>query len=200
MDSVGEGSNLGVDRRHEGRCGLAGGVQIAGDQIDQCRAHHSRVGNASDLRRLLRLADPKSDGNGQARVPLDPGDLGGDAVGDGRSPTATSVSASARRGADDGTVDKGATGMRFRPVNNEWPAGRYRVVLRGDYVLAERTITKTANDGSTFEVQAVLDGNHLAPGILGPGGIGPRGLPARCPSGDWVEGGTFESWFEIVKG
>jgi hypothetical protein len=74
------------------------------------------------------------------------------------------------------------------------------VVLKGDYVLAERTITKTRNDGSTFKVQAVLDANHLAPGVLGPGGVGPRGLPARCPSGDWVEGGTFESWFEIVNG
>jgi hypothetical protein len=97
------------------------------------------------------------------------------------------------------TVQKGATGVQFRPINNEWVPGRYRVVLKGDFVLAERTIQKTRNDGSTFDVQAVLDGNHLAPGILGPGGVGPRGLPPRCPSGDWVEGGTFESWFEIVK-
>ena len=33
---------------------------------------------------------------------------------------------------------------------------------------------------------------QLAEGRLGPG------LPKRCPTGDGIEGGTFESWFTVI--
>jgi hypothetical protein len=51
------------------------------------------------------------------------------------------------------------------------PKGRYRVVVIGDYI---------RGDGGK-----AVDANHL-----------PGWLNAR-PTGDGVEGGTFESWFLI---
>jgi hypothetical protein len=84
-------------------------------------------------------------------------------------------------------------GARFRPAivqpdgqrrATAWTEGEYRVVLKGDFVLGNDTITLP--DGR--EVNPALDGNHMGPG-----------LPRRCPAGDAVEGGQFESWFRIVK-
>jgi DNA-binding beta-propeller fold protein YncE len=84
-------------------------------------------------------------------------------------------------------------GARFRPAivrpdgqrsATPWTEGEYRVVLKGDFVLGNDTITLP--DGR--EVNPALDGNHMGPG-----------LPHRCPAGDAVEGGQFESWFRIVK-
>lgn len=66
------------------------------------------------------------------------------------------------------------------PLGGEAPPGVYRVVLDGNTILSVRTDTRL--DGSSG--QLALDGNHLGPG-----------LTARCPTGDLIEGGTFESWF-----
>jgi competence ComEA-like helix-hairpin-helix protein len=102
---------------------------------------------------------------------------------------------------DDAPIESGPTkGARFIPMDREgkrteWISGDYLVVLKGDFILGEEMITLP--DGR--EVHPALDADHLAPGLLGPGGVPPRpGLAQRCPTGDWVEGGTFESWFTIV--
>jgi Collagen triple helix repeat (20 copies) len=65
-----------------------------------------------------------------------------------------------------------------------WPRGDYLVVVKGDAVLALDT-NQVRLDG-TIGPRA-LDGNHLGPG-----------LTDRCPTGDYIEGGTFESWFTIA--
>ena len=66
------------------------------------------------------------------------------------------------------------TAARFVPSKKVgWRAGTYRVVVIGDLIA-----------DSTKEGRAV-DGNHLPPW-----------LPKR-PTGDGVEGGTFESWFVV---
>jgi DNA-binding beta-propeller fold protein YncE len=75
------------------------------------------------------------------------------------------------------------TGVLLRPLKTEWPAGDYLVVLHGDSI--------SAYDESLPHLDGqrgprALDGNHLAPG-----------LPTRCPTGDAIEGGRFESWFTI---
>jgi DNA-binding beta-propeller fold protein YncE len=83
----------------------------------------------------------------------------------------------------DAPGDGSCTGVTFKPRNLEvWQRGEYLVVLRGDavYEIAQTTLP----DGRT--VQLALDGDHLGPG-----------LPVRCPTGDYAEGGTFESWFTI---
>jgi len=70
--------------------------------------------------------------------------------------------------------------VRFRPKEQANPlAGDYLVVLRGDMILS----FKKPDDPRP---QLALDGNHLGPG-----------LPGRCPTGDKIEGGRFESWFTI---
>jgi hypothetical protein len=61
------------------------------------------------------------------------------------------------------------------------PAGDYRVIVRGDFILA-------ANPQADGTVNAALDANHIG-----------RGLPLRCPTGDGIQGGTFESWFRVEK-
>ncbi|MBW3632709.1 MAG: helix-hairpin-helix domain-containing protein [Chloroflexi bacterium] len=58
----------------------------------------------------------------------------------------------------------------------------FRVLVHGDFILGEKPIQLP--DGK--EVNPALDADHLGPG-----------LPLRCPTGDWVEGGTFRSWFTI---
>ena len=70
-----------------------------------------------------------------------------------------------------------------------WPNGQYLVVLRGDAILALDESQPTATGASG---PRALDGNHLAPGLVRTG-------PRRCPTGDLIEGGTFESWFKIVN-
>lgn len=60
-----------------------------------------------------------------------------------------------------------AQGLRMMP-GNSLAAGFYRLVLRGDFILDE--------------TGRALDGNFLG---------------ADLPSGDAVEGGTFETWFSI---
>ncbi|RKF14885.1 hypothetical protein D6850_08415 [Roseovarius spongiae] len=91
------------------------------------------------------------------------------------------------------SADPVVTGVRLRPmgVNNEparLPRGRYRVILEGDHILGEKEIEiPDPNDpDATILVNPALDGNHFAPG-----------LPARCPTGDRVEGGRFLSWFAV---
>ena len=79
----------------------------------------------------------------------------------------------------------------------EWLPGEYRVVIKGDFVLGEKEIELP--DGRI--VHAALDADHLGPGLKGPSLVPsdiPPGLNPRCPTGDGIEGGTFESWFWIV--
>jgi hypothetical protein len=79
------------------------------------------------------------------------------------------------------------TGVQILPHGDiRWPAGKYLVVLRGDAILALKdgpTLGHPNDDGPR-----ALDGNHLGPGIYD-----------RCPSGDEIEGGKFESWFTITE-
>lgn len=65
-------------------------------------------------------------------------------------------------------------GALFIPSNRFLPDFEYRVVIKGDYIRDE-------NDRA-------LDADHL-----------PQWLPNR-PTGDGVEGGTFESWFMLKQG
>lgn len=95
--------------------------------------------------------------------------------------------------ADSGPV---ATAIRIRALspNNEaipLPRGQYRVVIYGDHILGSDMIEirDPFNPDDMIEVHPALDANHFAPG-----------LPARCPTGDRVEGGTFLSWFTIEAG
>ncbi|WP_211233163.1 hypothetical protein [Solirubrobacter soli] len=65
-----------------------------------------------------------------------------------------------------------------------FPDGIYLVVLRGDAII-------TFADGPRLDGSKgprALDGNHLGPGLY-----------RRCPTGDLIEGGTFESWFTITE-
>ena len=78
-----------------------------------------------------------------------------------------------------------------------WLTGEYRVIIKGDFILGEKEIGLP--DGRF--VHPALDADHLGPGLRGPGGVPsdiPPGLTPRCPTGDGIEGGTFESWFWIV--
>jgi hypothetical protein len=74
------------------------------------------------------------------------------------------------------------TGVRFQPDPKIPRGGTYLVVLRGDAIMSVRKDTRL--DGTTG--QLALDGNTLAPGLF-----------ARCPTGDAIEGGRFESWFTL---
>jgi DNA-binding beta-propeller fold protein YncE len=64
-------------------------------------------------------------------------------------------------------------GAQFLPAQGFVPGQEYRVILKGDLIRSD------AGDGT----RRSLDGNHLFPWV-----------PSR-PSGDGIEGGTFESWF-----
>jgi DNA-binding beta-propeller fold protein YncE len=80
-------------------------------------------------------------------------------------------------------ADGTCTGVRFLPVEAAVPpSGDYLVVLRGDAILA----ADETDVPGVGKVRLALDGNHLGPGI-----------PKRCPSGDHVEGGRFESWLTV---
>jgi DNA-binding beta-propeller fold protein YncE len=63
-------------------------------------------------------------------------------------------------------------GAQLWPGDSPLPPGEYRVMLKGDFI--------------RDELCRAVDANHLPPW-----------LPKR-PTGDWVEGGTFESWFMIA--
>jgi hypothetical protein len=73
-------------------------------------------------------------------------------------------------------------GVWFHMTEGRFPPGSYLVALRGDAILSQRVDDRI--DGS--KGQLALDGNHLGPG-----------LPDRCPTGDFIEGGLFESWFQL---
>ena len=73
------------------------------------------------------------------------------------------------------------TGVRFE-LNPRTPQGRYLVALRGDAILSVRRGARL--DGTRGRL--ALDGNHLGPGLFD-----------RCPTGDLIEGGLFESWFTL---
>jgi hypothetical protein len=99
-------------------------------------------------------------------------------------------------------------GARLRPVhtNNDGRdepvklvAGRYRVVVEGDFIVGvdEIEIPDPTDLTKTIKVHPALDANHLGPGLLPKGTAGPAGLARRCPTGDGVEGGRFVSWFRI---
>jgi hypothetical protein len=94
------------------------------------------------------------------------------------------------------------TGAVFHPIGfdeerRRWQAGEYRLLLRGDFVLGANQITLP--DGR--DVFPAVDANHLSPGLLASGGNPLVGnLSARCPTGDWVEGGLFESRFRLRRG
>ena len=76
------------------------------------------------------------------------------------------------------------TGVQIVPrgEGKGWTPGQYMVVLHGDAILAFADGPRL--DGTVGP--RTLDGNHLGPG-----------LPKRCPTGDLIEGGAFESWFRI---
>ena len=101
------------------------------------------------------------------------------------------------------------TGGRFRAVRVDGegkehqvvlPQGNYRVVIEGDFILGSDKIPIPNPNDSTkkIDVHPAMDGNHLGPGLLGPGSTPIASLPARCPTGNVTEGGTFESWFTIA--
>ena len=73
-------------------------------------------------------------------------------------------------------------GVRLRPRNDGLPTCDLLIVARGDQILA----LKPAVGDDGVETPRALDGNHLGPGI--------NGSNPRCPTGDKVEGGRFESW------
>jgi DNA-binding beta-propeller fold protein YncE len=83
-----------------------------------------------------------------------------------------------------------ATGAQFFPDNREWIMNaetEYQIVAKGDFILAHKEDPEIKlRDGKPG--RRALDGDHLGPG-----------LPLRCPTGDGVEGGTFESWFGIYR-
>ena len=68
------------------------------------------------------------------------------------------------------TISRPANGVHFIPGNRFEPGQQYRVLVKGDFI-------RTLADGKA------VDADHL-----------PGWLPTR-PTGDGVEGGTFESWF-----
>jgi hypothetical protein len=70
----------------------------------------------------------------------------------------------------------------------EMPPTVWRVRLRGNFILGADVMSIPVAGGGVRDVHPALDGNHFAPGI-----------PDRCPSGDMVEGGDFESWFELTS-
>ena len=84
------------------------------------------------------------------------------------------------------TATGNVIGARLRPANGaknvNWVAGTYRVELHGDWVLGSQKIALP--DGR--KVNPAVDADHLGPG-----------LPTRCPTGDGVEGGLFESRFTV---
>ncbi|HKP51313.1 MAG TPA: helix-hairpin-helix domain-containing protein [Chloroflexia bacterium] len=93
-----------------------------------------------------------------------------------------------------------ATGARFFPENWDWNQDvEYQVIAKGDFILAAKEDPQLKlMDGKPGH--RALDGDHLGPGLPHPPvfqTIPP--LPARCPTGDGVEGGTFESWFSIFR-
>jgi hypothetical protein len=75
----------------------------------------------------------------------------------------------------DGTpADVLVNGAIFRPAQQGWPDGDYRVILKSDYV--------------RDQAGKAVDGDHLPPWV-----------PA-AKSGDQIQGGSFESWFTIRRG
>ncbi len=81
-----------------------------------------------------------------------------------------------------------ATGALFRHMKGSSPTpltkGDYRVIVRGDLILGTQKMFLA--NGTTDH--PALDANHLGPG-----------LSKRCPTGDGIEGGAFESWFTIIE-
>ena len=73
-------------------------------------------------------------------------------------------------GVTGGGASQHCNGARIRPAQDIRP-GRYRVVVKGDFI--------------RDELLRGVDANHL-----------PEWLPSRR-TGDGVEGGTFESWFQV---
>ena len=72
-------------------------------------------------------------------------------------------------------------GVRLRPRTDVLPRSDLLIVARGDQILAKPPGPEDADTA-----RRALDGNHLGPGLNGPN--------FRCPTGDGVEGGRFESW------
>jgi hypothetical protein len=68
------------------------------------------------------------------------------------------------------------TGVRIRPGSDTHLFGRCRVVVKGDFI----------RDSSSKE--RALDADHLPPWLLRKG-----------KSGDGIEGGIFESWFDLTN-
>jgi hypothetical protein len=87
---------------------------------------------------------------------------------------------------DERMTNQPATGVLFESAfGSTWPEGIYKVIVKGDFILAHQPDPNAQLPGGG-PLHRALDANHLGPG-----------LPRRCPTGDGVEGGTFESWFEI---
>jgi hypothetical protein len=87
--------------------------------------------------------------------------------------------------ADPSPPPSDVNGAWFRFLEDaRFPTGDYLVVLRGDAILSQRVGKRLDGTEGPF----ALDGNHLMEGLS-------RG---RCPTGDRIEGGRFESWFTIA--
>jgi DNA-binding beta-propeller fold protein YncE len=82
----------------------------------------------------------------------------------------------------------GATGAQFLFSPSLLDVGEHRVIVRGDFILGAVQIPpRYRKSWQPDPWYPALDADHLGPG-----------LPERCPTGDGVEGGTFESWFTVV--
>jgi DNA-binding beta-propeller fold protein YncE len=133
----------------------------------------------------------------------------------------TAITARARCGQKPDEIDlkaigsNEATGARFLLLdakNNtleDWPVGEYRVLVEGDLIIGLDLIQIPDPEDLTRpkEVNPALDADHLAPGLpwlgsteyMSPIFPAPAEVRPRCPTGNGTEGGTFISWFTIVR-
>jgi hypothetical protein len=75
----------------------------------------------------------------------------------------------------DGTpADVLVNGAIFRPAQQQWPNGDYRVILKADFVRDSQG--------------KAVDGDHLPPWV------------PQAKSGDQIQGGSFESYFTVKQG
>jgi hypothetical protein len=91
----------------------------------------------------------------------------------GKGCVITGVADIPKPNADGSPADVLVNGVIFRPAQQDWSNGDYRVILKSDYIRDR-------------EGKAV-DGDHLPPWV------------PLAKSGDQIQGGTFESWFTISQ-
>ncbi len=88
---------------------------------------------------------------------------------------------------NDDPAESDVTGVWFRPQVDVLPQTDLLVVLRGDAILSFNPGPRL--DGTVGP--RALDGNHLGPGL--------SAATPRCPTGDLIEGGRFESWLMLAE-